>query len=57
MSKPINLREQLYRARELLNQNQVNTRQHDHEEPSLFAPGDLVWLENRRRKKGGKAPG
>ena len=30
----------------------MDIRQEDQEEPPLFIQGDLVWLENKRRKKG-----
>ena len=45
----LDTKERLDKARGLLNDKQVKTRQEDHEEPPLFAPGDLVWLENRRK--------
>ena len=35
-----------------LREQQRVIRQEDQKEPLLFSPGDMVWLENRRRRKG-----
>ena len=42
----------LKEARQILRGEQMETRQEDQEEPPLFIEWDLVWLENKRRKKG-----
>ena len=39
-------------AHELLRQQQIEVHQEDAEEPPLFEVGDLVLLENRRRRLG-----
>ena len=39
-------------AHATLRQRQAVTRQADQEEPPLFVSGDLVWLQNKRRRKG-----
>ena len=46
------IRDRLEQAHEALRQQQLEIRQDDQEEPLLFTPKDLVWLENRRRRKG-----
>ena len=46
------MRDRLEQAHEALRQHQLKVRQDDQEEPLLFAPEDMVWLQNRRRKKG-----
>ena len=46
------MKERLEQAHETLRQQQMKIRQDDQEEPLLFAQGDMVWLQNRRRKKG-----
>ena len=46
------VRERLEEAHALLQDQQVKIRQEDDEEPPLFATGDRVWLENKRRRKG-----
>ena len=46
------VRQRLEEAHSLLREQQVQIRQEDDEEPPLFVVGDLVWLENRRRRKG-----
>ena len=48
----IEMRERLEQAHKALRQEQLKVRQDDQEEPLLFAPGDMVWLQNRRRRKG-----
>ena len=48
----VEARERLEAAHSALQEKQVQVRQEDDEAPPLFAPGDLVWLENRRKKKG-----
>ena len=45
-------KETLDHAHELLRQQQMEIRQEDVEEPLLFVEGDLVWLLNKRRRKG-----
>ena len=45
-------KERLDQTHELLRQQQAEVRQEDHEEPLLFTEGDLVWLLNKRRRKG-----
>ena len=45
-------RRRLEEAHSLLQEQQIKVRQDDDEEPPLFAAGDLVWLENKRRRKG-----
>ena len=37
---------------EMMREKQKTMRQQDSEEPLLFKPGDQVWLENKRRRKG-----
>ena len=44
--------ERLKEAHEFVRNKQKEMRQQDSEEPLLFAPGDKVWLENKRRRKG-----
>ena len=44
--------ERLQTVHDMLREQQREVRQEDQEEPPLFSPGDMVWLENRRRKKG-----
>ena len=39
-------------AHTALREQQRVVRQEDQEEPLLFSPRDMVWLENRRRRKG-----
>ena len=39
-------------AHELLRAQQRNIRTEDSEAPLLFKPGDRVWMQNKRRKKG-----
>ena len=48
----IKMKERLKQAHEALRQEQLKVRQDEQEEPLLFAPGDMVWLQNRRRRKG-----
>ena len=48
----IDMKERLEVAHSALQERQIHVRHEDEEEPPLFAPGDLVWLENKRRKKG-----
>ena len=48
----VQMRERLEQAHEALRQQQLEIRQDDQEEPPLFAPGDMVWLQNKRRKRG-----
>ena len=43
--------QRLEEAHEALWEAQIETRQADQEEPLLFAPGDCVWLINRRRQR------
>ena len=45
------VKERLEEAHKLLQEQQVKVRQED-EKPPLFAVGDLVWMENKRRRKG-----
>ena len=42
----------LEEAHELLRDQQLTLRSEDSEEPLLFAPGEQVWLENKRRRPG-----
>ena len=42
--------ERLKEAHEFIRSKQKEMRQQDSEEPLLFASGDKVWLENKRRK-------
>ena len=44
--------DRLEEAHSLLQEQQLRIRQEDDEEPPLFMTGDLVWLENKRRRKG-----
>ena len=46
------MQERLRTANALLQEQQHEIRTTDSAEPLLFQPGDLVWLENRRRRKG-----
>ena len=48
----VEIKDRLEQAHETLRQHQLRVRQDDQEEPLLFAAGDLVWLQNRRRRKG-----
>ena len=48
----IELCEKLRQVHEIQRERQKDIRQMDSEEPLLFKPGDFVWLENRRRRKG-----
>ena len=43
---------QLKEAHEVLREQQMKIREEDSEESPLFSEGDLVWLVNKRRKKG-----
>jgi hypothetical protein len=45
-----NMLRRLQEAHVVLGEQQWQVRQEGQEEPLLFAEGDLVWLENRRRK-------
>ena len=46
------VRQRLEEAHSLLQEQQMHIRQEDDEEPPLYAVGDLVWLQNQRRRKG-----
>ena len=46
------IQERLQQAHETLREELIKVRQEDNEEPLLFQPGDLVWLENKRKKRG-----
>ena len=46
------MKERLEQAHEALRQQQLEIRQEDQDEPLLFAVGDMVWLQNRRRRRG-----
>ena len=46
------IRDRLGQAHRALKQLQLKIWQDDQEEPLLFAPRDMVWLQNKRRKKG-----
>ena len=46
------VRQRLEEAHSLLQKQQMHIRQEDGEEPPLYAVGDLVWLQNQRRRKG-----
>ena len=48
----LDMKERLEVAHSTLQERQIQVRQDDGEEPPLFAPEDLVWLENKRRRKG-----
>ena len=48
----VEIKDKLEQAYETLRQHQLRVRQDDQEEPLLFAASDLVWLQNRRRRKG-----
>ena len=48
----LRMAERLSAVHEMLREQQKEIRQEDQEEPLLFSPGDMVWLENRRRKRG-----
>jgi transposase InsO family protein len=48
----VELEERLRTAQEVLQEQQWQVKQEDTEEPLLFKDGDLVWLENRRRRRG-----
>lgn len=48
----ITAKEKLEQAYEEYRQQQMHTQHSDREEKLLFATGDRVWLENRRRRKG-----
>ena len=39
-------------AHQLLRNQQLAIRSEDSEEPLLFAAGDRVWMENKRRRPG-----
>ena len=42
----------LLEAHQLLRDQQLTLRSKDSEEPLLFAAGDRVWMENKRRRPG-----
>ena len=42
----IEIKERLERAHKALKQEQLKVRQDDQEKPLLFAPGDMMWLQN-----------
>ena len=46
----IHMRVRLEHADEVLRQQQLEIKQDHHEEPPLFAPGNIVWLQNKRKK-------
>ena len=46
----IEMKERLEQAHEALRQEQLKVQQDDQEEPFLFAPGDMVWLQNRKER-------
>ena len=48
----VDMKERLEQAHEALRQQQLEIRQEDQDEPLLFAVGDMVWLQNRRRRRG-----
>ena len=48
----LKVKERLEEAYEVLRDQQQDIRQEDSEEPPLFKEGDLVLLENKRRRKG-----
>ncbi|XP_067928171.1 uncharacterized protein [Watersipora subatra] len=48
----INIQARLTEAHKLLREQQLNIRQTDSDEPPLYTVGDLVLLENKRRRKG-----
>ena len=51
----IEAQDRLNQAHEMLRTEQQEIRTEDNEEPPLFAVGDMVWLENRRKKRGDSA--
>ena len=48
----IHMRVRLEHADEVLRQQQLEIKQDHHEEPPLFVPGNIVWLQNKRKKWG-----
>ena len=48
----LDTKERLESVHSTLQGKQVLVRQEDSDEPPLFAPGDMVWMENKRRRKG-----
>ena len=46
------LLDRLEMAHAAFREQQTVIRQEDQEEPLFFSPGDMVWLENRHRRKG-----
>ena len=46
------LLDRLEMAHAAFREQQIVIRQEDQEEPLFFSPGDMVWLENRHRRKG-----
>ena len=48
----LDVKERLEVVHSMLQEKQVKVRQEDEDEPPLFAKGDMVWIENKRREKG-----
>lgn len=44
----VNIKERLEQAHKALKQQWLKIKQDDQEKPILFAPDDLVWLQNRK---------
>ena len=48
----LQVQRRLQTVHEALWQSQVEVRQEDRKEPPLYAPGDWVWLTNKRQRRG-----
>ena len=48
----VNMSERVEQAHKALKQHNLKVWQSDPEEPLLFAPGYMMWLENKRRQRG-----
>ncbi|XP_067947193.1 uncharacterized protein [Watersipora subatra] len=48
----LEVQQRLQRVHEALRQSQMEVRLEDKEEPPLYAPGNWVWLTNKRRRRG-----
>ena len=48
----LEVQRRLQAVHEALRPSQMEVRQEDRKEPPLYAPGDWVWLMNKRRRRG-----
>ena len=48
----LDLHERLAAAHQAIRDKQMQVRSEDSEEPPLFSPGDWVWMQSKRKRKG-----